>query len=106
MKKIKVSLAMVALFLGVIAASAFNTHHSVKAFQSQWFTYNGTGDPTQSANYTAAGTTEPSCAGTTVVCAIFAGTNGSDKPIIDATLKDDINQALSQQSNLPDVDLR
>ncbi|SKC06549.1 hypothetical protein SAMN05660841_03971 [Sphingobacterium nematocida] len=70
-----------------------------------WFNYTGS-DPSNPNHYTLA-TTPPSC-GTTEqrICAINATNNGSDKPILDASLLSEMVRALEFQANEPNVQLK
>jgi len=81
----KFNLKTASLLLGIVIAFVSQAHAQSNNF---YWTYNGSGDAGNPANYTYYGTTKPGCnAGGEHVCAIYepstTGTS-SGQPIIDA----------------------
>jgi hypothetical protein len=107
MKKMNLSLSLVAVFLGIGLAL---THSApVKAAKAgvavSWFTYNGAGSVTDPANYTQVSGT-PDCPGTTIMCAIQATVGTGSKPVITSSLSSEINFDLAHQTDSGNVSLR
>jgi hypothetical protein len=103
MKSLKINLAVFAVVLGLGAAFAFKAP-APKNYTQAWFSYLGSGDPTDPANYVEVGG-QPSCPGTTTMCAILA-TNDGGSPDITPALQADINSALTNHRPSTDVKLK
>ncbi|WP_428331595.1 hypothetical protein [Mucilaginibacter sp.] len=107
MKKMNFSLAFVALFLGI--GLAFISSSPVKAKSNSltlsWFQYNGSGSPTDAANYTEI-TGSPDCSGTTNICSIQATVGTNAKPVITPSLSTEINNALHNHADSANVELQ
>ena len=104
MKSVKISLSLFALILGLGAAFAFNAPAPKNNFTTAWFSYLGSGDPTDPANYVEDGSM-PTCSGTATVCAIQA-TDDSGSPDITTALANEINADLSNHRSSTDVKLK
>ncbi|MEJ5145380.1 hypothetical protein [Sphingobacterium sp. MYb388] len=71
---------------------------------TQWFTYSGT-DPADPTNYTAEGTSAPTCSGTPQqLCAIHTENNGGEPDLESIALE--MVQALQNQVNTTNVKLK
>jgi hypothetical protein len=95
MKKLKISLSMFAIVLG-LGLSAF-TAKPVKAnakFSTAWFVYNGSGNVDDPANYTEVSGT-PSCPGSTSLCSINATVGSNSQPVMTQSLENEISTAIS-----------
>lgn len=106
MKKFRLSLA----FIAAVAGTGLAFLHSAPAKADagrptlSWFTYNGSGSPTDAANYTEV-SGDPECPGTTDVCAIHATVGAGSKPVMTTALQNDINTALTTHHAQSDVTL-
>lgn len=106
MKNLKLSLSVCAVALGL--SFAFIGSNPVKAASSRpttsWFQFNG-GDPDVASNYTQV--TTPSCpSGNIHLCAIQATVGTGSKPVLTDALKQEISDAIDQQTPSANVDLR
>lgn len=109
MKRFKVNFAAMAVILGISAALAFKSdaHRAApKPFATAWFTYDGSGDPGDPANYGAPSGTQPGCEGNTQICAVQATVDANQKPVIDVALSTEIDNALDNQQPTAHVKLR
>jgi len=104
MKSFKINVAVIAVVLGISAAFSFKAPAQQSNFSQFWYSYTGSGDPTDPANYVK-DSGVPSCSGTANVCAIFA-TDNSGSPDITPALSNEINADLSSHHGSTDVKLR
>jgi hypothetical protein len=82
MKRIKISVSLLAIVLGLSSVFAFKAPE--RHATNQYWLYNGTGDPTAPGSYTE--TTGDGCSGNTSLCEILAPASGS-QPVISSGLK-------------------
>ncbi len=68
---------------------------------ANWYLFKG-GVPTAPASYTLVGS-EPTCDGTTTICAIMANAGGTTIPSLTPALKDEIIIALNSGTNSANV---
>ena len=88
MKKIKISLAVIAFCIG-IGLSAYTVPG--KHYTSGWFTITAPAHPELASSYTYSGTTSP-CSGSSGLCAIEGTVDPSD---MDRPLQSSVDQAKS-----------
>lgn len=71
-----------------------------------WFRLTS-GSPTNPNNYSFEGNTPPTdCLGTDQICTIQAANNGSNKPVLTASLKDEMIDALHDGAPSDNVQLK
>jgi len=104
MKSFKINAALFAVVLGLGAAFAFKAPEPKINYTQSWFSYTGSGDPTDPANYVK-DSGVPSCSGTANICAILAADN-SGSPDITPALANEINADLHSHTPSTDVKLR
>ncbi|MFC5282015.1 hypothetical protein [Pedobacter alpinus] len=105
-KKFLLPLIAIVAIAGVCTFSAFTPNSNQQVRTSQWYAYDGSGDPTQAENYVLSGPSSPGCSGDVEVCAIKAMDNGFDKPEITSTLVTEITAAVNNQQASANVNLR
>ncbi len=110
MKKILPGLLGLAAVLAITVAFAFSTVEKSKAklFTQEWFTLNNGGDPKEPTDYTYLGST-PGCTDGLDVCAIRAEVQmigEQQRPVIDGTLSDEIDDALVSHFESTNVKLK
>lgn len=69
-----------------------------------WFSFTGT-NPTNPNHYTLEGS-QPTCPGQDQICAVQAANNGSDKPVLSDSLKNEMIIALNDKVASANVLLR
>lgn len=111
MRKIKLSITTIALMIGVIAATAFNSKNTFKKGPgSVYYIYTaGATDPDNPANFTSTGsnTIPVGCTGNGTLCAVFLANNGThpNQSDLDA-IQEEITTAISSGTPTSHVKLR
>jgi|GEM_PF-5158916 len=100
------AIATVAVVVAAGICSAFTSVPQKAQLQEQWFEYNGSGDRTQSENYSLLEGTPSSCGGEDEVCAIRAMDNGFEQPDINSALVVEINAAIGNKTESQNVHLQ
>ena len=96
MKKLKVSLAAMAIILGLGSAFATSTHHvahkPVAKTADVWWQFNGTQAQINDATKYTQVASEPGCSGSTKRCAILAEPNPlhTNQPDLSAITQEDL----------------
>lgn len=105
--KLMAIVAMFVMMLGVGAAIAMKVPEkkSKAKFATSWFTYNGSGNVTDPANYTQV-SGNPNCPGSTNMCSVQATVGTGSKPVLTDALKAEINNAIANGTPTANVHLQ
>jgi len=107
-KKFFLPVVAIIAVAGAITFSAFRSATGAKQADTAWFSYSNSGDVNSPLNYNLE-SAEPECPGNQNLCAIQAEVQiigGVERPVINSSLEDEIDDATENGAESTNVKLR